>query len=131
MACMPTLRCFMYRARNYRAYYWNCTLVCNQVVCCLARTHAAITRKAGVVGATARIMISILGAAMCQPRDFLSLITITAPPDYPRQTALVSERLASVRRSRHRTACPLIGRYWGHSGHWSALARNGLVANDP
>ena len=34
-----------------------------------------------MVGATARIMISILGAAMCQLRDFLSLITITAPPD--------------------------------------------------
>jgi hypothetical protein len=23
------------------------------------------------------------------------------------------------------------GRYWGHSGHWPALARNGSVANDP
>jgi hypothetical protein len=32
------------------------------------------------MGATARIMISILDEAMCQPLDFLSLITITAPP---------------------------------------------------
>ena len=25
----------------------------------------------------------------------------------------------------------LNGRYWSHSGHWWALARNGAVANDP
>jgi len=25
----------------------------------------------------------------------------------------------------------LNGRYWSNSGHWSALARNGSVANDP
>jgi hypothetical protein len=37
-------------------------------------------RKAGVVGATALITISILGEAMCQPQDFSSLITITALP---------------------------------------------------
>jgi hypothetical protein len=24
-----------------------------------------------------------------------------------------------------------IGRYWGHSGHWSAMARNASVVNDP
>jgi SAM-dependent methyltransferase len=45
-----------------------------------ARIRAAITRKVGVAGVTARIMISKLGAAMCQLRDFLSLITITALP---------------------------------------------------
>ena len=36
--------------------------------------------RGGTVDATARTMISILGAAMCQLRDLLSLITITAPP---------------------------------------------------
>jgi hypothetical protein len=25
----------------------------------------------------------------------------------------------------------LNGRYWVHSGHWSALGLNGTVANDP
>jgi hypothetical protein len=34
-----------------------------------------------MAGATARIMILIPGAAMCQLRDSLSLITITDPPD--------------------------------------------------
>jgi len=34
-----------------------------------------------MVGATARIMTLILGAAMCQLRDSLSLITITGRPD--------------------------------------------------
>ena len=33
-----------------------------------------------MVGATAHIMILILGAAMCQLRVSLSLITITVPP---------------------------------------------------
>jgi len=51
------------------------------VVCCSARTHMVITRKAGMAGAMARIMILIPGAAMCQLRDLLSLITITDPPD--------------------------------------------------
>ena len=50
----------------------------------LLELHASL-KPGGVlfcsIGATARIMISILGAAMCQPRDFLSLITITAPSD--------------------------------------------------
>ena len=47
----------------------------------LARTRTATTKKAGMAGATACIMISILGAAMFQPPDSLRLITITAPPD--------------------------------------------------
>src|ERR1019366_4886804 len=28
-------------------------------------------------------------------------------------------------------AARYFGRYWGHSGHWSAGARDGSVANDP
>ena len=35
-----------------------------------------------MVGATACIMVLIIGAAICQLRGSLSLITITAPPDY-------------------------------------------------
>jgi hypothetical protein len=74
-------RYFMYPARSYRACCWNCARASNRVVCCSARTHMVITRKAGMAGATARIMILIPGAAMCQLRDLLSLITITDPPD--------------------------------------------------
>ena len=34
-----------------------------------------------MVGATLHIMILIRGAAICQPQDLFSLITITVPPD--------------------------------------------------
>ena len=74
-------RYFMYPARSYRACCWNCARASNRVVCCSARTRTVITRKAGMAGATARIMILIPGAAMCQLRDLLNLITITDPPD--------------------------------------------------
>ena len=30
-----------------------------------------------------------------------------------------------------RCAAMNFGRYWRHSGHWSSLALNGSVANDP
>src|SRR5665811_1494114 len=80
MPYTPTPRYFMYPARNYRAYCWNYTPACNRVACCSVRTHAAITKRGGTVDATARTMISILGAAFCQLWDLLSLITIIAPP---------------------------------------------------
>jgi hypothetical protein len=33
--------------------------------------------------------------------------------------------------SRHSPRRNISGRYWGHSGHWSAPARYGYDANDP
>ena len=77
---LPTRRSFMYPARSCRACCRNCTQVLNRVVCCSAPIRAAITKKAGTGGATAHIMISRLGAAMCRLRDSSSLPTITDLP---------------------------------------------------
>jgi hypothetical protein len=33
--------------------------------------------------------------------------------------------------SRHSRRCNIFGRYWGHSGRWSARGLNRSVANDP
>ena len=48
-----------------------------RVVCCSAQIRTVITRKAGTVGATACIMIFILGAAMYRLQGSLNLPTIT------------------------------------------------------
>jgi len=51
-------------------------------VCCSAQIRTAITRKAGTVGASACIMIFIIGAAMYRLQASLSFPTITVLPTY-------------------------------------------------
>ena len=122
MVYSPTQHPFTCLARSYRVCCGTVRELKTGRACYSVRTRMATTRKAGMVGATACIMILRLGAAMRRGPDWLRLMTITARLECRRETALAGERLASERsqllsdgldrrcklKERLRTAFPLL-----------------------